>query len=78
MARNNKGCEELFTECQKVARRPMKVLLLIIGKPFEQIAMDVVGPLQKTASGHQCILVISDYDTIFPEAYPLRRFMLYV
>ena len=64
-------------ECQKVARRPMKVPLVkmpIIGKPFERIAMDIVGPLPKTTSGHQYILVISDYATRFPEAYPLRRF----
>ena len=63
-------------ECQKVARRPMKVPLVmmpIIGKPFERMAMDIVGPLLKTTSGHQYILVISDYATRFPEAYPLRR-----
>ena len=63
-------------ECQKGAKRPMKVLLMkmpIIGKPFERIAMDIVGPLPKTSNGYQYILVISDYATRFPEAYPLRR-----
>ena len=65
-------------ECQKVARRPTKVPLVkmpIIGKPFERIAMDIVRPLSKTTSRHQYILVISNYATRFPEAYPLRRFI---
>ena len=56
----------------------MKVPLVkmpIIGKPFEWIAIDIVRPLSKTTSGHQYILVISDYATRFPEAYPLRRFI---
>ena len=36
--------------------------------------MDIVGPLPKTSAGHQYILVVSDYATRFPEAFPLRRF----
>ena len=65
-------------ECQKVAKQPTKeplVEMSIIGKPFEQTAMDIVRPLPKKASGHQYILVISDYATRFPETYTLRRFM---
>ena len=46
----------------------------IIGKPFERIAMDIIGPLPKTSNGYQYILAISDYATRFPEAYLLRRF----
>ena len=55
----------------------MKVPLVkmpINGKPFEWIAMDIVGLLPKTTSGHHYILVISDYATRFSEAYPLRRY----
>ena len=51
-------------ECQKVARQPTKVPLVklpITGKSFEWITMDITGPLSKTTSGHQYILVISDY-----------------
>ena len=36
--------------------------------------MDVVGPLPTTASGNQYILVICDYATRYPAAYPLRTF----
>uniref|UniRef100_A0A803J7L8 Gypsy retrotransposon integrase-like protein 1 n=1 Tax=Xenopus tropicalis TaxID=8364 RepID=A0A803J7L8_XENTR len=47
--------------------------LPIIEVPFERIAMDLVGPLVKSARGHQYILVIMDYATRYPEALPLRN-----
>lgn len=34
--------------------------------------MDIVGPLERTQSGHHYILVICDYSTRYPEAFPLR------
>lgn len=34
--------------------------------------MDLVGPLVKTARGHEYILVIVDYATQYPDAIPLR------
>ena len=40
----------------------------------QRIAMDVVGPLPTTASPNQYILVIYDYATRYPTAYPLRTF----
>uniref|UniRef100_A0A674CNJ5 Gypsy retrotransposon integrase-like protein 1 n=1 Tax=Salmo trutta TaxID=8032 RepID=A0A674CNJ5_SALTR len=63
-------------ECQVTAPRPAfrspLVPLPIIETPFERIAMDIVGPLPKSARGHQYILVILDYATRYPEAIPLR------
>ncbi len=47
--------------------------LPIIGVPFECIGMDLVGPLPKSARGHEHILVIVDYATRYPEAVPLRK-----
>ncbi len=35
--------------------------------------MDLVGPLPKSARGHEHILVIVDYATRYPEAVPLRK-----
>ena len=55
-------------ECQKLARQ---VPMPIIGEPFERIAMDVIGPLPKTAAGKQFVLVISDYATYYLEAYAI-------
>ncbi|KAL1259084.1 hypothetical protein QQF64_009661 [Cirrhinus molitorella] len=36
------------------------------------ITMDIVGPLEKSSAGHRYILVVSDYTTRYPEAFPLR------
>jgi hypothetical protein len=44
--------------------------LPIIETPFERIAMDLVGPLSKSAR-YEYILVVVDYATKFPEAIPL-------
>ncbi len=47
--------------------------LPIIEVPFERIGMDLVGPLPKSARGHEHILVIVDYATRYPEAIPLWK-----
>ena len=47
------------------------ILLPVIETPFERIAMDLVGPLPKSARGYEYILVVVDYATKFPEALPL-------
>ena len=47
--------------------------LPILGVPFERIAMDIVGPLPRSRAGHKYILVVCDYVTHFPEAFPLTR-----
>jgi len=64
-------------ECQKMIPKPHfkspLIPLLIIDVPFSRIAMDLVGPLTKSAWGHQYIIVILDYATRYPEAIPLRN-----
>ncbi|XP_064418480.1 uncharacterized protein LOC135358762 [Latimeria chalumnae] len=64
-------------DCQKVVPHPHYraplVPLPIIETPFERIAMDLVGPVEKSARGYQHILVIVDYATRYPEAFPLRN-----
>ncbi|XP_058638128.1 uncharacterized protein LOC131544123 [Onychostoma macrolepis] len=64
-------------ECQKTSpyHPPPSPLipLPIIEVPFERIGMDLVGPLPKSARGHEHILVIVDYATRYPEAIPLRK-----
>ena len=51
------------------------VHLPIMGEPFERIAMDIVGPLPRSKSGHKYILVLCDYTTKYPEAIPLDNLM---
>ena len=46
--------------------------LLVIHTPFQQIGMDMVEPLPTTAAGNLFILVIVDYATRWPKAFPLR------
>ena len=61
--------------CQLTGGRNRKVPMIplpIVGKPFQRIAMDVVGPLPRTQKGNRFILVLSDYATRYPEAIPLR------
>ncbi|KAG6926041.1 gypsy retrotransposon integrase 1, partial [Chelydra serpentina] len=53
-------------------RAPL-ISLPIIEVPFECIAMDLTGPLEKTARGHQHVLVVLDYATRYLEAVPLRN-----
>ena len=43
----------------------------IIAKPFQRIAMDIVGPLPRTQHGNRFILTICDYATRYPEAIAL-------
>ena len=66
------SCEE----CQKCTRRrgprvPL-VSLPCITTPFERIAMDIIGPLPRSRSGHRYVLVICDYGTRYPEAVPMK------
>ncbi len=69
--------------CQKTSavsqrgRAPLQPLL-VISAPFRRIAMDVVGPLEKSSAGHRYILVVSDYATKYPEAFPLRSITTHI
>ncbi len=60
-----------------VRKRPREclplILLRIIEVPFERIGMDLEGPLPKSVRGHEYILVIVEYATLYPEAVPLRK-----
>lgn len=61
--------------CQRTGKRNPRAPLVsmpIIGEPFRRIAMDFIGPLPRTSSGNQYVLVVVDYATRYPEAYPLR------
>ena len=57
---------------RKSRKRDHLVLLPIIEKPFQRIAIDIVGPLTPSKSGNKFILVICDYSTRHPEAVPLK------
>lgn len=54
---------------KKRARAPL--ISSTTGYPMERVAVDVVGPLPKTRNGNRFILVVCDYFTKWPEAYPI-------
>ena len=62
--------------CQKgqgrrCLRQAEMIPMPLIDRPFQRIAMDVIGPLPRTRSGHKYILTICDYATRYPEAIAL-------
>ena len=65
-------------ECQKAARKtgqraPM-ITLPIMGRPFEKIAMDIVGPLPRSIKHYKYIPVVCNSVTGYPEAITLKKF----
>ena len=66
-----KTCEQ----CQKRGNIGSKGLLNLIkvGKAWEIIGIDFVGPLGKTRKGNKYILVVMDYFTKWPEAKALKE-----
>ena len=70
--------ENWCRKCEKCASRkgypgqtkaPLK--LYNVGSPMKRIAIDVLGPLPKTDSGNQYLLIAQDYFTKWPEAFAL-------
>lgn len=65
------------SECQKTARsihqRVPLISIPVIEEPFRFIAMDVIGPLERTEKGNRYILTVVDYATRYPEAVPLKN-----
>ena len=41
--------------------------------PFERVAMDLIGPFDRSTQGYRFVLVLVDYATRYPEAVPLRN-----
>ncbi|GFT18373.1 retrovirus-related Pol polyprotein from transposon 412 [Trichonephila clavipes] len=48
-----------------------RLQLYNMGPPFERIAFDILGPLPRSSDGNNNILVVMDYITKWPEAYPI-------
>ena len=68
-----KACEG----CQRgsrtaVSRAPLQPLP-VMEEPFRWVAVDIVGPLQRTKQGNKYVLTFMDFATRYPEAIPLRK-----
>ena len=55
----------------KRAKAPL-MPLPTIEEPWQRVAINIVGPLQRTDCGHRYILTIMDFGTRYPEAVPLK------
>ena len=66
------SCEKCQLTAGRGVVRAQLQPLPIIKTPFERIAMDIVGPLERSSTGNRYILVICDYATRYPEAFPLK------
>jgi len=63
-------------ECQKKNYSKEKIGLLnplpVVSDLFERLGMDILGPLEKSQSGNQYILVITEYLSRYATAIPLK------
>jgi transposase InsO family protein len=71
--RHCSGCPQ----CQRLGKgvkpvtAPLKPLP-VIGKAFDYISCDFVGPLPETSSGHRYLLNVIDHATKYAESFPLK------
>ena len=66
------GCKACHLDSSHRVQKAPLIPLPIVQEPFRRIAMDIVGPLPKTESRKQFVLVVCDYATRYPEAVALR------
>ena len=52
-------------------RQPGSRHRLYAGRPWQRVAADLAGPLDKTSRGNQWILVVTDHFTRWSDAFPL-------
>ena len=57
---------------KKTRKEPLHPLP-VVSRPWDKIAIDIVGKLPRTKRGHAYILTIMDFATRYMEAVPLRR-----
>ena len=68
--RSCKNCQKCVPK-GRIPRAPL-IPILPMEEPFKWVAMDIVGPLNKSGRGHKFILVLCDYSTKYTEAVPLK------
>ncbi|XP_076031946.1 uncharacterized protein LOC143019850 [Oratosquilla oratoria] len=65
-------CQLVGKPNQPVPVAPLKPIP-VGEEPFAKVVVDIVGPLPKTARGHEYILTLMDTFSRYPEAIPLRK-----
>ena len=67
-----KSCITCQKHCNKLPRLPVQQAD-IVDRPFDKVAIDIVGPLTVTDNKYRYILTLIDTATRWPEAVPLRE-----
>ena len=65
-------CQKVGNPNQKITKVPL-VPIPSVGEPFENVVVDVAGPLPRTKKGFEYMLTIMDRVSRYPEAIPLRK-----
>ncbi len=58
--------------CQRNSKYKPKRAPVVLSEPFEDVAVDIVGPLEKGKGGYRFMLTYVCLATRWPEAVPLR------
>lgn len=66
-------CRECQLHHAHIPRGGLLQPMPIVTVPFEQIGIDIVGPLVQSAARHKFLLVIIEYTTWYPEVIPLQH-----
>ena len=68
-----RSCPICQKACPELEAKAPVHSLPICNQPFQRMAMDVFVPLRRTKARNKYILVIIDYLTKWPKAYPLKN-----
>ena len=66
-----KVCQVIGKPNQKIPKAPL-FPIPVVSEPFQEVIIDIVGPLPRTKSGNEYLLTIMDRMSRYPEAIPIR------
>ena len=67
------SCEECQRRKNPKHNKTGKLIPIYVTRPWEKIAIDIIGPLPRSNKGNLYILTIIDYFTKWPEAFPMNN-----
>ena len=67
-----KVCQVIGKPNQKIPKAPL-FPIPVVSEPFQEVIIDIVGPLPRTKSGNEYLLTIMDRMSQYPKAIPIRQ-----
>ena len=64
-------CEACIRKKGPVSRSQGPLQIVSVGAPMERVAVDIAGPFPVSAAGNRYIVVLIDYFSKWPEAFPV-------